>query len=211
MPGTPWRQYFYASLTDTAMTKQKIFLLFLAVFFIAFHGFGQVSYKTQATKMSVTGSSTLHEWTSEVSQIEWTGLITIIDHQIEAKNVTITIPVKGIKSEHGKMMDNKTYESFKSDKNPNLTYKVTGSKTKTIGNDTFMEVTGVLTMAGVSKTISLDVKSKTLPNGNMVLTASQKIKMTEFKMEPPTAMMGSIKVGDEVTVNFEITLTTDKI
>jgi polyisoprenoid-binding protein YceI len=170
-----------------------------------------VSYKTQASKMFITGSSTLHEWTSEVSQIEWTGLISVIDRQIEAKNVTITIPVKGIKSEHGKMMDNKTFEAFKSDKNPNLTYKVTGSKTKIVGNDTFMEVTGVLTMAGVSKPVVLEVKSKTLPNGNMTLTASQKIRMTDFKMEPPTAMMGSIKVGDEVTVNFEITLTTDKI
>ena len=27
-------------------------------------------------------------------------------------------------------------------------------------------------------------------------------------MEPPTAMMGTIKVGDEVTVNFDFTVDT---
>jgi hypothetical protein len=28
--------------------------------------------------------------------------------------------------------------------------------------------------------------------------------MTEFNMEPPKAMMGTIKAGDEVTINFNI-------
>jgi polyisoprenoid-binding protein YceI len=198
-------------LTDTAMTKTKIFPLLIMALFIVIHGFGQVSYKIQTSKMSVTGSSTLHEWTSEVSELSFSGLITMTDRQMEARNVVLTIPVKGIKSEHGKMMDNKTYEAFKSDNNPNITYRITGTKTKTVGIETFTEVAGILTMAGVSKPVQLEVKSKILPNGNMILYSSQKIKMTEFKMEPPTAMMGSIKVGDEITVNFEITLISEKI
>lgn len=173
---------------------------------------GQTAYKTQVSKMSVTGSSTLHEWTSEVSQVDWTGLISVTaNNELEAKNVIVTIPVKSIKSAHGKMMDNKTYEAFKYEKNPNIIYKVTGTQTKVTGNETTIEATGTLTMAGVTKPISLQLKSKLLPNGNLLLTASRKLKMTEFNMDPPTAMMGTINVGEEVTINFEVTLTPNKI
>lgn len=162
--------------------------------------------------MSITGSSTLHEWTSMVGQSEWTGLISLTDdNQLDAKNVVVTIPVKNIKSEHGKMMDNKTYEAFKFEKNPNIIYRVTGTQSKVVGNETQIELTGTLTMAGVTKSIPLQLKSKALPNGSLLITASRKLKMTEFSMEPPTAMMGTINVGEEVTVNFEVILTPNKI
>lgn len=172
----------------------------------------QDSFKPQATVMTVTGSSTLHEWTSEVDQVAWTGTVTLNgDRQLETKNLVITIPVKSIRSSHGKMMDNKTYEAFKHDKNPNIIYKVNDQHTKAIANDTQVEITGTLTMAGVSKVMPLLVKIKTLPNGNVVITGSRKLNMVEFKMDPPTAMMGTINVGEEVTVNFESTLTPNKI
>jgi polyisoprenoid-binding protein YceI len=62
-------------------------------------------------------------------------------------------------------------------------------------------------MAGKTKQVTLTVKVKTLPNGDLQLTGSYPIKMTEYSIEPPTAMMGAIKVGEEVTVNFDLTVT----
>jgi hypothetical protein len=57
----------------------------------------------------------------------------------------------------------------------------------------------------------VQAKYKILPNGELQLTVSKKLKMTDFKMEPPTAMMGTIKVGDEVTVIFDVTVNTKLI
>jgi hypothetical protein len=34
--------------------------------------------------------------------------------------------------------------------------------------------------------------------------------MKDYKMDPPTAVMGTIKVGPEVTVNFDLTVTPSK-
>ena len=31
--------------------------------------------------------------------------------------------------------------------------------------------------------------------------------MTDFKMKPPVMMLGAIKVGDEITVMFDLVLT----
>ena len=187
-------------------------MLILMALLVASASFGQQAYQAQVSKMSVTGSSTLHEWTSDVTQVQWAGLLTLqADQQLEVKNVVVTIPVKSIKSTHGKMMDNKTYEAFKHDKNPNIIYKVSDYKLKVSGSETLGEISGTLTMAGVTKSIPLQVKTKLLPNGTLQLSAARKLNMTEFKMDPPSAMMGTINVGEEVTVNFEITLTPNKI
>jgi hypothetical protein len=42
----------------------------------------------------------------------------------------------------------------------------------------------------------------------MQISGSKKLKMTEFDMVPPTALMGTIKTGDEVTVTFNLNLIT---
>jgi len=35
--------------------------------------------------------------------------------------------------------------------------------------------------------------------------------MTDFKVEPPSFMFGTIKTGDEITVSFEAVLSTNKL
>jgi hypothetical protein len=39
-------------------------------------------------------------------------------------------------------------------------------------------------------------------NNNVTFTGKKTIKMTEFEVEPPTALLGTIKTGDEVTISF---------
>jgi hypothetical protein len=65
-------------------------------------------------------------------------------------------------------------------------------------------------MAGTTKNIDMTVKAKILPNGDIQLIGSKKINMTEFGMKPPTAVLGTIKVGPEVTINFDLIVTPTK-
>lgn len=170
----------------------------------------QTTYKGKQNKMSVTGSSTLHEWESEVTQVESSGTLTLDGSQITAiKDVVVKMPVTGIKSTKGKTMDNKTYEAFNSDKNPTIQYKLTSAKVSGSGEFTIV-ANGNLTMAGATKPIEITAKAKVLGNGDVQITGSQKLNMKDFNMTPPTAMMGTIKVGEEVTVKFDITLTPNK-
>jgi polyisoprenoid-binding protein YceI len=66
-------------------------------------------------------------------------------------------------------------------------------------------IEGDLTMNGVTNVIMLSVIGKNLPGGDMRFSGSRGLKMTDYKMKPPTAMMGTVKVGDEVTVKFDLT------
>lgn len=105
------------------------------------------------------------------------------------------------------MMDNKTYDAFNHEKNPHIIFTLSAQKINE-ANST-IDVQGNLSMAGTTKPVSLTLSYKLLPNGALQVTGSKKLTMTDFKMEPPTAMMGTIKVGNDVVVNFDLILTSN--
>lgn len=171
----------------------------------------QSPYYLKEKSLSISGTSTLHEWESDATQLEWTGTILVEDSKIiEVKNVQVKIPVTSIKSTKGRIMDNKTYEAFDSDKNPYITYKLTKLEVSGSGSEFTLSSTGNLTMAGTTRSVDIPVSAKILSTGDIQLTGSRKLNMRDFKMEPPTAIMGTIVVGEVVTVNFNLIVSSGK-
>ena len=167
-----------------------------------------VAFSLKSTKAVIKGSSSLHAWESNITQMEGKGAFETKDDELVAvKDVEIKIEVKGIKSKEGRQMDNKTYDTFKSDQNPYITYTLSNAVVKVNdSNLVTIEAAGRLTMAGVTQSAPLSATGKKLPNGDLQLSLSKKIKMTDYKMEPPVMLLGTIKVGDEVTVEFDFVL-----
>jgi len=186
--------------------------LMLTVFTLVFalNAHAQESYTLKSSKSSIQGTSSLHDWESEITKAEYKGVFQFANNAVKSiPSAEIKIPVKGIKSTKGKTMDNKTYDAFLYKKNPYITFTLATTKLNAgVSGTTLVTAAGNLTMAGVTKPITLDASLKVLPNGELQLTATKKLKMTEFKMEKPTALMGTIVVGDEVTINIDFVLTT---
>jgi polyisoprenoid-binding protein YceI len=168
----------------------------------------QVPFVLKSTKAIVKGSSSLHAWESNITQMEGKGAFETKDDELVAvKNVEIKIAVTGIKSKEGKKMDNKTYETFKSGQNPYIVYTLSNAVVKVnASNVVTIEASGKLTMAGNSQSVPLSLSGKKLPNGDLQLSVSKKLKMTDYKMEPPVMLLGTIKVGNEITVEFDFVL-----
>ncbi len=167
------------------------------------------NFSLKSVKASVQGTSTLHEWKSDITKIEFKGSLHEEGNALKTiEDVEVKIPVVSIKSTEGKKMDNKTYEAFKSEKNPFIIYTFNSAQVKEDANHIVtIETSGNLTMAGVTQTVSLNATGTVLENGDLHLSVSKKLKMTDFKMVPPTMFMGTIKVGDKITVNFDLILT----
>jgi polyisoprenoid-binding protein YceI len=182
----------------------KVFAALVLVLFITSYSFSQKAYLLKSNKVSVDGTSTLHDWSSAVTKLEWSGQLTVEGTSVKViQNLVMTIPVESIKSEKGGMMDDKTYEAFKSDKNPIITFKLTGATI--VGNK--VNAKGTLTMAGVTKPIIMNVDAKVLADGAVHFSGSQPLNMRDYGMTPPKAVMGTIKVGEKVTVLFELIVT----
>lgn len=192
------------------MKANLLLSLTVGLLFVQINTLQAQSFKLKTYKMTVKGTSTLHEWESIVEKVDGKGFYTLENNElVDVKDVVIKIPVTSIKSTKGKIMDNKTYDAFTHEKFPYIIFTLNTRKLNH-ANST-INVTGNLSMGGATNQIDLSLNYKLLPNGELRLSGSKKILMTDFKMEPPTAMMGTIKVGNEVFVTFDITLTSNNI
>jgi polyisoprenoid-binding protein YceI len=180
-----------------------VLLLFVQVNYLAAQPF-----TTKINKATVSGTSSLHDWESTIEKIECSGTFTLANNTLaDIKGIVVKIPVTSLKSTKGKTMDNKTYEAFNHEKNPTIIFTLNNKKVNAAAST--LEAEGTLLMAGVTKAINVTLTYKVLPNGSLQIIGSKKLTMTDFKMEPPKAMMGTIKVGDEVTVYFDLTLNSN--
>jgi polyisoprenoid-binding protein YceI len=193
------------------MNSKHLIITFVVLSAIALYHplHAQNTLSVKSVKASIKGTSTLHEWESESTKITCLGNFQSEGNRVKTlEDINVRIPVTAIKSSEGRMMDNKTYDAFKSDEHPYILYTASRAViTVDAVNVTTIKVSGNLTMAGTTKPIMVEAKGKLLANGDMEVSLSRNLKMTEFNMKPPTAMMGTIKVGDEVTVTVNLVLS----
>ncbi len=67
-----------------------------------------------------------------------------------------------------------------------------------------IEVHGSLTVAGNTKNIRFITKAYYLEHSKVRAIGRTTIRMSDFGVEPPTALMGLVKADDELAVNFDL-------
>jgi hypothetical protein len=170
---------------------------------------GQPDYIT-LTKSTVTvnGSSNVHDWQSAAKNISVAGSLNVENGELAGINsFKIVFPVKGIKSDKGSIMDDKTWDALKAKSCPNITYSMTklNSITKS-GSSYNLSTGGNLTIAGVTKYVTINATAKPLGGGQFQFTGNEKLKMTTYGIDPPTAMFGAMTTGDDIDIRFNIVL-----
>lgn len=166
------------------------------------------------SKLWIDGTSNLHEWSCKATSLEAT---VELDASAAArvsvappkalKRVEVKVPVKSLKCNHGGM-DGNVYKALKADQSPEISYIMASFEASpNTGTDDFvLHATGTLTIAGKENQLAMDVKATRLPDGTVKATGVVPIKMTDYGIKPPTAIFGRLKTGDEVKVNFELSV-----
>lgn len=162
-------------------------------------------YSAKSHSMTVAGTSTLHDWKCPATKLTATGDLTMQGNEIRSVNsLWVEVEATSIKSDKD-AMDEKIYEALKTDSYQKITFQL--NKMKSIekkGDNWLVVAAGNLTVAGVTKPIELTVEGKVLPGGEVEFTGSKAFRMTMFNVDPPTAMWGVVKAGDEVTIAFNL-------
>src|SRR5690606_7464770 len=179
----------------------NLLLLITLPLFSAIHA-ENVTVDQKQSKIEVTGTSTLHDWELSTSAINGTSSIAKNGNgQIEISNTKITIKSTDLKSGNSGL-DKKAYEALMTDKHANITFVQTAKVEVAEKNDEFTaKVSGNLVIAGKSKPATITIKGQALQNSYKI-SGNVPLKMTEFGIEPPKAMMGTIKSGDDIVVKF---------
>lgn len=179
-------------------------ILFL-VFGISLSVTGQYKLNNDLSVMYIDGTSSLHDWTETVEQMSGT-LNLVLNGPIISKvtSVTASIPVISIKSGKGGMDEN-TYKALKEKSHPQIFYTL---KSYAIDGDE-IRLTGALTIAGVTRDVKF--QATYVVAGELIkFSGAHAFFMTDFDVSPPTAVMGTIKTGDKVTVRMELVFTKIK-
>jgi polyisoprenoid-binding protein YceI len=191
------------------MSFKFVIRLFLIILIFSFQYVQAQSYSAKTHKLTIKGTSTMHDWTSTVTNVTVQGDVEISNGMIEKINGgNVNIVTTSIKSDKKSgLMDTRTHETLKADKHPNITYsvtKVTGVP-GSVGEAT-VTLNGNLTISGVSKPTDLILKMKVLANGDIEIKGNKKIRMSNHGIKPPSFMLGALKVGDEVSLDIYVVL-----
>ncbi|MCH4824462.1 YceI family protein [Gramella lutea] len=169
-------------------------------------GVNAQSYKlnNEASSLLIDGTSNIHDWTIEAENTG--GNLTADFNASELENISkleFTVVAESLMS--GKSgMDKNTYKALNTDKHKEITYKLKDVKgIDKVSPGTFkVKTTGSLEIAGTTKDINLDFNLKS-GSDQIVLTGEYKLNMTNYGVEAPTAMFGTIKTGEDVVIKFE--------
>jgi polyisoprenoid-binding protein YceI len=164
------------------------------------------------SKLWIDGTSNLHSWSCKATSLDAAvDLDAVLATQIATappkalKRVQVKVPVKSLKCNHNGM-DGNVYKALKADQSPEISYILaTFDAVPTEAKDSFtLHTVGTLVIAGTEKKVEMDVIATRLADGSVSAKGIVPIKMTDFGIQPPTAIFGRLKTGDEVKVNFEL-------
>lgn len=156
------------------------------------------------SSIRVDGTSNVHAWhlatSTFSSDIE---MATPVSPGSKVEAVSLTIPVTSLKSGKGGL-DKNTYKALNAEQHPTITFRMTSYTSDSKDGACAAQVGGTLTVNGVTKDVTLQA---TITGDASALKAvgSTTFNMTDFGVKPVTALMGTIRTGNEVKISFDLT------
>lgn len=172
---------------------------------VANNAFTQILYKQSSNStLTISGTSTIHDWsmTSKEAKCQASFEINPDGTPTKLNSLSLTVRSESLKSEHV-AMDKNAYSSLNTEEHKSITFDL---KSATIVQKT-IQCIGNLTIAGITKEITVDGVYKVMPNYSILCIGSKKINMSDFEVDAPSFMFGTVKTGDEITVKFSVSLT----
>jgi len=164
-------------------------------------------------RVSIAGSSNIHEYTASTTTVRvtrvalgaaaasddvWSGVVK--PGAIEA--FEIAIPAASLSSPKAGL-DKNMWKALKTDKFDTITFALKRLEPGAAPNA--FKAVGTLRIAGVEREVALNVITERR-NDTLAVRGTLALLMTDYGIQPPTAMLGMLKTDPKVTVSFETVL-----
>lgn len=165
------------------------------------------------SKVWVEGGSTVRDWTCTAAEVS--GDITsganatsfALDGLGAAvASVELRIPVARLGCGSG-TMDGHMKKALKAAEHGTILFRMaTYSAAAPVDGTTALELRGTLTLAGAELPIVIQAQATRESDGTLRVWGTQPITMSQWGVKPPSLMLGTMKVRDDVVVHFDIRL-----
>ncbi len=187
--------------------KKIIICITLALFIGGISVSAQEKFRISPTKSSlmVKGTSSIHDWEMELKDMRGNAEFVIEQNKVkELKTSEFICKVENLESDNS-TMNKKAHKALRSEKYPEISFKSSSINFSDHSTGNFSgTITGAARIGGESKTLSIPFKGELTSDNYLNINGETKIKMSEFNIDPPTAMLGALKTGNQVTVEFQL-------
>ncbi len=165
------------------------------------------------SRLWIEGTSTVRDYRCEATRIDGAveldaaePSIAVADLQRSVRGVRLDIAVADLDCRNGTMNDHMR-KALKADKNPGIAYRLTKHELEVQeSGDALATLEGELTIAGTTQPVTIGAVVTPGPDGTLKVQGSKEIIMTEFGVNPPKLMLGTLKVNPRVMVHFDVLL-----
>jgi polyisoprenoid-binding protein YceI len=169
------------------------------------------------SELTISGTSNVHDFQCKTNKFSayvdvdpgYTKDLTKVARPIVSVNVVIA--VKSL-SCGNKKMDENMYSTLKADKNQIIRYTLSGYDILNGSTTGFAaKTTGTLTILGKEKLVAMKIDAARLNDGKATAHGEETLLMSDFGIKPPSFMFGTMKVGDEIKVKFDLKVGPEMI
>lgn len=158
--------------------------------------------QTGTASLTVSGNSTIRSWSCKApGAVQFTaaaGAPALPGMTGGVSAGTLTVKVVDLNCANDEMTGH-LRDAMKPDQNPTITFELT----KYVVAGGSGEAHGNLTINGVTKPVTFPVKVQAAQGGGVQVAGDAPITMTDYKVVPPTVLLGALTVRPLVRVHFE--------
>jgi|WetSurMetagenome_2_1015567.scaffolds.fasta_scaffold182285_2 hypothetical protein len=182
-----------------------LWILIITVFTLPAEGQSFILLKNNST-INISGTSSLHDWEMNLKIFDCNVTFHFEGSELKGiEKLAFKCNARDLKSESN-LMDKKAYDALKADAFKEITLNLISASAITSAKDIFTgSLTGKLSIAGVTKTVIIPFKGKLITENQLVsleVESSFELSMADFKIIPPTAILGTLKTGDKVKLSL---------
>ena len=164
------------------------------------------------SKLWVDGTSTVRafncsttQFTAKIETEAPQSIAALMLGQKAVQTVVADFPTDKLDCKNGTMNEHMR-KALKASDNPTIQFRLGSYDMATTDGQIKGQLRGTLVMGGVEKPVVIDATAKPAGEGQLRVTGTTKLRMTEWGLKPPTLMFGTMKVNENVQVGFDLLL-----
>lgn len=165
----------------------------------------------EGSEMTVHGSSNVRDWTMDVQTINGEVVVQPANggDAPTVDRIQVEVPVEDIVSDRD-AQTSKAHDALQRNAYSVIYFNSNEVEVSTSGEDAFPVVArGELIIAGERRTVDLQAEGMRQENGTYRFQGEHDLRLSDFDVKRPTALLGTLRVSDEITLSFDVTVAPE--